>query len=86
MKEGLKLFGSEEKLVQAIGERVVEMDGEQRKWYTKLLDWIKSFFSSELRKRALLGAITDAFLENRDLGNKTNELFGIRNQPVNMTV
>lgn len=86
MKDGLRLFGSEEKLVQAIGERVVEMDGEQRKWYTKLLDWIKSFFSSELHKKALLGAITDAFLENRNLGNKTDQLFGIRNQPANITV
>lgn len=86
MKEGLKLFGSEESLVQAIGERVVEMDGNQRKWYTKLLDWIKSFFSTELHKKALLGAITDAFLERKDLGNKTNKLFGIRNQPSNLSV
>lgn len=86
MKEGLKLFGSEEKLVQAIGERVVEMDGQQRKWYNKLLDWIKAFFSKKAYKEALLGAITDAFLERKYLGNQTDKLFGIRNQPANLSV
>ncbi len=80
MKEGINVFGSEEALVSAIGSRVAELDGKQRRWYQKFLDWIKSFFSTELRKKALLGAITDAFLERRDLGNRIYELFGVRHQ------
>lgn len=80
MKEGIEIFGSEESLVQAIGKRVVELDGERRKWYKKFVDYIKSFFSKKLYKEALLGAITDAFLERKDLGSRTYELFGIRHQ------
>lgn len=87
MKEGIKVFGSEEALVQAIGSKVVELDGKKRAWYQKFLDWIKSFFSDELHKKALLGAITDAFLERRDLGDRVYDLFGIRHQaPTNLSV
>ena len=41
VKEGIKEFGSEEALVQAIGERTVKVEGKVRKWWQKLFDYIK---------------------------------------------
>lgn len=80
MKKGISVFGSEEALVTAIGKKVVELDGDQRSWLQKFFDFIKSIFSKQWAKEALLCEITDAFLQRKDLGNKTNELFGIRYQ------
>jgi hypothetical protein len=80
MKKGISVFGTEEELVKAIGKKVVEVDGEQRSWLQKFFDFIKSVFSKQWAKEALLSEITDAFLQRKDLGNKTNELFGIRYQ------
>lgn len=80
MKKGISVFGTEEALVSAIGKKVVELDGEQRSWLQKFFDFIKSIFSKEWAKEALLCEITDAFLQKKDLGNKTKELFGIRYQ------
>lgn len=80
MKKGISVFGTEEALVKAIGKKVVEVEGEQRTWLQKFFDFIKSVFSKQWAKEALLCEITDAFLQRKDLGNKTKELFGIRYQ------
>ena len=69
VKEGIKLFGSEEALVQAVGERTVEMRAEVRKWWQKLLDYIKKLLNkNKYTKEILLAELTDAFLSRRQIG------------------
>lgn len=80
MKKGIEVFGTEEALVDAIGKKVVELEGKQRSWLQKFIDFIKAAFNKKYAKDALLCEITDAFLQRKDLGNKTYALFGIRYQ------
>jgi len=64
IKQGIELFGSEEKLVQVIGEQSIR----SLKWYQQFYDWIKSLFNS---KQSLLNELTNNFLERNDLLNKS---------------
>jgi len=64
VKQGIKLFGSEEKLVQSIGEQSIRA----LKWYQKLYDWLKGLFSS---KQSLLNNLTNSFLEYNRLLDKS---------------
>lgn len=68
VKQGIEQFGSKEKLVQAIGIRVANMDGKARTWWQKFKDFVKGIFSSKYAKNALLAEITDAFLTNANIG------------------
>lgn len=68
IQEGIRLFGSEEELVQAIGVRTVEMEAKARNWWQKFVDYIKNLLNNnKLYKQQLLAEITDAFLERKQL-------------------
>ncbi len=71
VQEAIKKWGSEEALVQAIGERVVKQKGEAWDWWNKFLKWIHKIFNnlSVLSKEDLLHILTDAFLTRQDLNN-----------------
>lgn len=75
VQRGTKQFGSEEALVQAIGENSVKA----LKWYNRFFNWIKGLFNE---KQDTLNEITKAFLSGRRLDN--SYFFGkeIHNQKV----
>ena len=72
VKEAIKKWGSEEALVQAIGEQVVMQKGEAWDWWNKFTKWLTGLFSnvSELDKEQLKNILTDAFIERRDITPK----------------
>jgi hypothetical protein len=90
VKEGIKKWGSEEKLVQAIGEQVVEQKGEAHGWWKKFSDWIKQKFNNYFKgidkadKEQLQKLLTDAFLTRKDLNefekNMTAEKEGVEQE------
>lgn len=75
VQRGTKQFGSEEALVQAIGENSVKA----LKWYNRFFNWLKGLFNE---KQDNLNEITKAFLSGRRLDN--SYFFGkeIHNQKV----
>lgn len=80
VQNGIKEFGSKEKLVQAVGVRTVEMDGKARTWWQKFKDFIKKLLNkNKYAKEALLAEITDAFLTRQDLGEGVSiyDLLGV---------
>lgn len=62
VQRGIKQFGSEESLVQAIGENSVKA----LKWYNRFFNWVKGLFNE---KQDTLNEITKAFLFGRILDN-----------------
>ena len=74
VQEAIRKLGSEEALVQAIGEQVVKQKGEAYDWWKKFSEWIKDLFSSLDRasKEELVKLLTDAFLTNQDLKAQAN--------------
>lgn len=73
VQKGISLFGSEEELVQAIGENSVKA----LKWYKRLYNWIKGLFNS---KQQVLNDITNSFLSGKPLSAEINESIGTFNQ------
>lgn len=69
VQEAIKKWGSEEALVQAIGEQVVKQKGEAWNWWKKFTAWLQGKFDklSEATKEELRDALTDAFLTREDL-------------------
>jgi len=67
VKEGIKRFGSEEALVQAIGEQVVKQKGEAYNWWKKFTNWMLNLLSD----KQLLQVLTDSFLNRQDLHDFT---------------
>lgn len=67
VQEGIKRFGSEEALVQAIGEQVVKQKGEAYNWWKKFTNWILNLMSD----KQLLQVLTDSFLNRQDLNDFT---------------
>ena len=69
VQEAIKKWGSEEALVQAIGEQVVAQEGEAYNWWKKFMKWILNNFNglSKLDKDRLSKILTDAFLTRTDL-------------------
>ena len=65
VQEGIKRFGSEEALVQKIGEQSVKQKGEAWDWWTKFYKWFLNLLSDE----QILGILTDAFLTRTNLNN-----------------
>lgn len=65
VKEGIKRFGGEEKLVQAIGEQVVKQEGEAYNWWKKFTNWILNLMSD----KEILQVLTDSFINRIDLEN-----------------
>lgn len=86
VKEGIKEFGSEEALVQAIGERTVKVEGKVRKWWQKLFDYIKQMLNkNKYAKQILLAELTDSFLNRREISNKS-DISGVRYQQQQPTI
>ena len=67
VQEAIKRFGSEEALVQAIGEQVVKQKGEAYNWWKKFTNWILNLLSD----KQLLQILTDSFLNRQDLHDFT---------------
>lgn len=65
VQEGIKRFGSEEKLVNAIGEQAVLQNGEAWNWWKRFTKWVLN----HLNKEQVLQILTDSFLTNRDLAD-----------------
>lgn len=63
VQEGIKRFGSEEALVQAIGEQVVKQRGEALNWWKKFVEYIFDLLSD----KQVLQILTDGFLQRTDL-------------------
>ena len=74
VQEAIKKWGSEEALVQSIGEQVVKQKGEAYNWWNKFVKWIMNQFNSlsKLQKEELTQILTDAFLTRQDLGSKAD--------------
>ena len=72
VQEAIKKWGSEEALVQSIGEQVVKQKGEAYNWWSKFVKWIMNQFNSlsKLQKEELTQILTDAFLTRQILGSK----------------
>jgi len=75
VQEGIKKWGSEEALVQAIGEQVVKQKGEAYNWWNRFVKFIldKVGGLSGLKKEQLRNVLTDAFLTREDLNTKLKE-------------
>ena len=85
VQNGIKEFGSKEKLVQAVGVRAVEMDGKARNWWQKFKDFIKKLLNkNKYAKEALLAELTDAFLTRSDIGEGVSiyDLLGVDYQSI----
>ena len=69
VQEAIKKWGSEEALVQSIGEQVVKQQGEAYNWWKNFVKWIMDKFNSlsKLQKEELTKILTDAFLTRQDL-------------------
>jgi antitoxin component YwqK of YwqJK toxin-antitoxin module len=72
VKEAIRKYGSEEALVQAIGEEVVKRNGEAWTWFKRFTEWVKSFFTdiSALEKEQMVDSLTNSFLTAKDLETK----------------
>lgn len=69
VKKAIEKWGSEEALVQAIGEQVVEQKGEAYGWWLKFTDWLMRMIKdvNEDDKELLKNMLTDSFLTRQDL-------------------
>lgn len=69
VQEAIKKWGSEEALVQAIGEQVVKQKGEAYTWWQKFVNWLLGDMSkiSKLDREKIKNILTDAFLTRQDL-------------------
>ena len=63
VQEGIKRFGSEEALVQAIGEQVVRQKGEAYNWWKRFTNWVLTLLSD----KEVLQILTDSFLTRANL-------------------
>ena len=73
VQEAIKKWGSEEALVQSIGEQVVKQKGEAFDWWNKFTKWILDKFNnlSKLQKEELTQILTDAFLTRQNVNQST---------------
>jgi predicted NAD-dependent protein-ADP-ribosyltransferase YbiA (DUF1768 family) len=67
VQEGIKRFGSEEALVQAIGEQVVKQKGDAYNWWKKFTNFILKLLSD----KQVLQVLTDSFLTRTNLNEFT---------------
>ncbi len=69
VQEAIKKWGSEEALVQAIGEQAVKQKGEAWDWWKKFVKWLLGDLNklSKVDKEQLKNILTDAFLNREDL-------------------
>ena len=64
VQKAIKSFGTEEALVTAIGQQVVQRKGKAYSFWKRFVNWIKSLFNDQT---ALLNTMTDLFLMRKDL-------------------
>jgi hypothetical protein len=97
VQEAIKKWGSEEALVQSIGEQVVKQKGEAWDWWAKFTNWVMDLFDNLTTKdkQELTNILTDAFLQGVDLetgktgltSERVKQLsqqsFGVFNQEIN---
>ena len=71
VKEAISKWGSEEALVQAIGEQAVKQKGDAWSWWKNFTKWIQEKFNnlSKIEKEEIKNILTDAFLTRADLNN-----------------
>ena len=69
VKEAIAKWGSEEALVQAIGEQAVKQKGDAWTWWKKFVKFIFGDFA-KLDKEELKNLLTDAFLTRKNLREK----------------
>lgn len=69
VQEAIKKWGSEEALVQAIGEQIVKQEGEAYTWWKKFTNWVQTLFDnlSTTSKEDLRNMLTDAMLTRVDI-------------------
>lgn len=69
VQEAIKKWGSEEALVQVIGEQSAKQKGKAWKWWQEFKNWMIGLFSdlNNKDKEELKNIITDAFLQGVDL-------------------
>lgn len=71
VKEGVAEYGTEEALVQAIGEQFVAQDGKALSWWKKFMLKLKTLLNeNKYGKQALIAELTDAFINRKELGVK----------------
>jgi len=72
----IKKFGSEEALVQAIGEQAVKQKGEAYTWWQRFTQWLRNKFNKlpNKDKEMLVKELTEAFLTRKDLSNTGKKL------------
>ncbi|MFA5759072.1 MAG: DEAD/DEAH box helicase, partial [Clostridia bacterium] len=77
VQEAIKKWGSEEALVQSIGEQAVKQKGEALNWWNNFVKWIMDGFNSlsKLEKQELTQILTDAFLTRQDLRNQNIPIY-----------
>lgn len=86
VNEGIAEFGSEEALVQAIGEQTVAQKGKARNLWKRFTDWIKNKLNkNKYGQQVLLAQLTDAFLTRKTLGQEQTNLDGVEHQ-ADMTI
>ncbi len=73
VQEAIKKWGSEENLVQAIGEQSLAQGGEALDWFTRFIKWLKNSINklSDKSKEELKNILTDAFLNNETIQSDT---------------
>jgi hypothetical protein len=81
VQEAIKKWGTEEKLVQSIGEQVVKQKGEAYNWWKNFTKWLLNKFNSlsKLEKQELTQILTDSFLTRQNLNNTDNTQSNIDN-------
>jgi hypothetical protein len=69
VQEAINKWGSEEALVQSIGEQAVAQKGEAWGWWKKFTEFVMNLFDnlSTKNKQELTNILTDAFLQGVDL-------------------
>lgn len=87
VQEAIKKWGSEEALVQSIGEQVVKQKGEAYNWWNKFIKWIMDKFNSlsKLRKEELTQILTDAFLTRQNLSTSNIQYQKVNSNPAEIT-
>lgn len=72
VQEAIQKYGSEEALVQAIGEQVVKQEGDAYGFWKRLWEYIKAIVNGQLvMKLALQMQLTNSFLQRKDLAKKS---------------
>ncbi len=80
VQEAINKWGSEEALVQAIGEQAVKQKGEAWSWWDKFVNWLRNKYNSwkQYDKEQLKNILTNAYLARQDL----REISAIKQAPV----